>query len=162
MKRYALVIVICFVLIGFVVLLPLVGAYLPLPKNPFIFYRIPDTTRPSTWESTDGRIKFTAGDTKYETFECGSGKNKRLEEEEVTMYGEIVLDDGTSYDFFILYDIGEWNLYLFEDSKEANNWDDYLVHFDVDYKSKKRFIAEVDGGSLFEIGTRFEFRRTEP
>ena len=162
MKRYALVIVICFVLIGFVILLPLVGAYLPLPKNPFIYYRIPDTTRPSTWESTDGRIKFTAADTKYETFEFGSGENKRLEEEEVTMYGEIVLDDGTSYDFFILYSIGEWNLYLFEDGKEANNWDDYLVHFDVDYKSKKRFIAEVDGGSLFEKGTRFEFRRTEP
>lgn len=161
MKRYALVIVICFVLIGFVILLPLVGAYLPLPKNPFIYYRIPDTTRPSTWESTDGRIKFTAADTKYETFECGSGKNKHLVEYDVVMYGEILLDDGTSYDFFIQYDEA-LHLYLFEDGKEVNNWDDYLVHFDVDYKSKKRFIAEVEGGSLFEIGTKFEFRRTEP
>ena len=161
MKRYALVIVICFVLIGFVILLPLVGAYLPLPKNPFIYYRIPDTTRPSTWESTDGRIKFTAGDTKYETFECGSGKNKHLVEYDVVMYGEILLDDGTSYDFFIEYDEA-WNLYLFEDGKEVNRWDDYLVRFDVDYKSKKRFVAEVEGGSLFEKGTRFEFRRTEP
>ena len=148
----------------------LCGCYLdniPMPKNYARYSRRPDSMSDCIWESTDGTVKFTVG--KREVFyEPSEEPYEDMYTYDISsnMYGEITLNDGTVCKFFILYD-DDWNLRLFNSENKQYRFSDLdddntLVYFKANYRRKDRFYAEVVSGTLFEVGTEFEFHRTIP
>ena len=137
----------------------------PVPKDFIRTSRIPDAKPNCIWESTDGTIKFTVGE--WEVFyEPSKEPYEDMYTYDISsnMYGEITLNNGTVCKFFILYD-EDWNLRLFNSKTKEFRFSDLdennvFVYFNAKYRRKDRFYAEVIGGTLFEIGTEFEFRRT--
>ena len=140
------------------------GCY--MPKNPFQLH--PDEVKNCFWKSMDGSISFTVGE---EMLFYDAPERDKLTPDlyyvdvRSNMYGEIIINEDISYNFFILEDENAYlilneikNEYVRDDFRVDNS----LAYLKTKYKSEEHFHAEVIDGTLFEKGTKFEFHRTIP
>ena len=140
-KRFRIIktvkILLCFILCG------VVFAFCSC-ENPFIYKRHPFGQPNTVWRSTDGTVEFTVPADRY----CGLGT---------------ITKDGDTVEIYVTSDTGSgmyvYNKSVFYDDFIALNSE--LEKWHCSYKSKKRFIAEVEKTTYFEVGQKIEFTRSD-
>ncbi len=140
-KRFRIIktvkILLCFILCG------VVFAFCSC-ENPFIYKRHPFGQPNTVWRSTDGAVEFTVPDNKY----AGFGT---------------ITKDGNTVEVYIVADTGS-GMYVYYKSVldgDVIYTKDRIEKWYCSYKSKERFIAEVEETTYFEVGQKIEFTRSD-
>lgn len=109
-----------------------------------IYTRRPFEQHNTVWRSTDGTVEFTVPADRY----CGLGT---------------ITKDGDTVEIYVTSDTGSgmyvYNKSVLDDDVIALNSE--LEKWHCSYKSKKRFIAEVEKTTYFEVGQKIEFTRSD-
>lgn len=113
-------------------------------ENVLIYTRHPFEQHNTVWRSSDGTVEFTVPEDRY----CGLGT---------------ITKDGDTVEIYVTSDTGSgmyvYNKSVFYDDVIALNSE--LEKWYCSYKSKKRFIAEVEKTTYFEVGQKIEFTRSD-
>lgn len=113
-------------------------------ENVLIYTRRPFEQHNTVWRSTDGAVEFTVPDNKY----AGFGT---------------ITKDGNTVEVYIVADTGS-GMYVYYKSVldgDVIYTKDRIEKWYCSYKSKERFIAEVEETTYFEVGQKIEFTRSD-
>lgn len=130
-------ILLCFILCG------VVFAFCSC-ENPFIYNRWPFGQHNTVWRSSDGTVEFKIPEDKY----AGFGT---------------ITKDGDTVEIYVTSDTGS-GMYVYNKSvldADVIALNSELEKWHCSYKSKKRFIAEVEKTTYFEVGQKIEFTRSD-